>query len=129
MKIAPPTEHPVPAWQITPWLQIHGITCHPASRVEFFSSLLEPKGESRRADVIGTAVHVIRARGFSFETSPPISPSPFRIGDHMAKKRKRVAWSAEQVRTLKSMAKKKNSCPENSQEIKAHRGCDTAKSI
>jgi hypothetical protein len=41
MKIAPPTEHPVPAWQITPWLQIHGITCHPASRVEFFSSLLE----------------------------------------------------------------------------------------
>src|SRR6185437_15099711 len=40
MKIAPPTEHPVPAWQITPWLQIHGITCHPASRVEFFSSLL-----------------------------------------------------------------------------------------
>src|SRR6185437_15668407 len=23
-----------------PWLQIHGITCHPASRVEFFSSLL-----------------------------------------------------------------------------------------
>src|SRR5581483_7491643 len=40
MRIAPPTEHPVPAWQITPWLQIHGITCHPASRVEFFSSLL-----------------------------------------------------------------------------------------
>src|SRR5579863_4490000 len=40
MKITPPTEHPVPAWQITPWLQIHGITCHPASRVEFFSSLL-----------------------------------------------------------------------------------------
>src|SRR6185312_1672470 len=43
MKIAPPTEHPVPAWQITPWLQIHGITCHPASRVEFFSSLLGGK--------------------------------------------------------------------------------------
>src|SRR5579872_4330776 len=52
MRIAPPTEHPVPAWQITPWLQIHGITCHPASRVEFFSSLLElrrrPRGRERR---------------------------------------------------------------------------------
>src|SRR5579872_5895887 len=49
MRIAPPTEHPVPAWQITPWLQIHGITCHPASRVEFFSSLLKGFGGGRRA--------------------------------------------------------------------------------
>ena len=29
------------ASQITPWLQIHGITCHPRRRVDFFSTLLE----------------------------------------------------------------------------------------
>ena len=51
---------------------------------------LDPKGESR-TDVIGTAVHVVRVRDFSFETSPAISLSPFNIGDRMAKERKRVA--------------------------------------
>lgn len=36
----PPIDHPDPAWQITPCLQFHGITCHPPSRAEFFSGLL-----------------------------------------------------------------------------------------
>src|SRR6185437_10203639 len=62
MKIAPPTEHPVPAWQITPWLQIHGITCHPASRVEFFSSLLERNRLSVRPGAASAGGKIIRIR-------------------------------------------------------------------
>ncbi|HWP24873.1 MAG TPA: hypothetical protein VNL39_00845, partial [Xanthobacteraceae bacterium] len=38
-KIDLPIDHPVRAWQITPWFQIHGITYHPRRR-DFFSSLL-----------------------------------------------------------------------------------------
>jgi len=90
---------------------------------------LEPKGESRRADVIGTAVHVIRAGGFSFETSPAISPGPFNIGDYMAKKRKRVAWSAEQVRTLKSMAKKKAPAARIAKNLKRTEGATRQKAF
>jgi len=36
----------------------------------------------------------------------------------MAKKRKRVAWSADQVRTLKSMAKKKTSATKIAKALK-----------
>jgi hypothetical protein len=41
MRKTPLTDHPARAWQIIPWLQIHGITCHPYSRDAFFSSLLK----------------------------------------------------------------------------------------
>ena len=90
---------------------------------------LGPKGERRPADVIGTAVHVMRARGFPFETSPATRPSPFNIGDHMAKKRKRVAWSAEQVRTLKSMAKKKAPAPRIAKKLKRTEGATRQKAF
>jgi hypothetical protein len=40
----------------------------------------------------------------------------------MAKKRKRVAWSAEQVRTLKSMAEKKSSAAKIAKALKLTEG-------
>ena len=39
----------------------------------------------------------------------------------MAKKRKRIAWSTDHVRTLKSMAKKKTSAWQNRKGAQAHR--------
>ena len=90
---------------------------------------LRLKGERRTAAVIGSTVHVMRARGFSFETSPAISPSPLNIGDYMAKKRKRVAWSAEQVRTLKSMAKKKAAAQRIAKKLKRTEGATRQKAF
>ena len=47
----------------------------------------------------------------------------------MAKKRKRVAWSAEQVRTLKSMAKKKAPAPRIAKKLKRTEGATRQKAF
>lgn len=47
----------------------------------------------------------------------------------MAKKRKRVAWSAEQVRTLKSMAKKKSPAPTIAKKLKRTEGATRQKAF
>jgi len=47
----------------------------------------------------------------------------------MAKKRKRVAWMAEDVRTLKSMAKKKMSAGKIAKSLKRTEGANAAKGI
>ena len=48
----------------------------------------------------------------------------------MAKKTaKRVSWTAENVRTLKSLAKKKTPAPKIAKALKAHRGCNEAKGV
>jgi hypothetical protein len=47
----------------------------------------------------------------------------------MPKKQKRVAWSAAQVRTLKSMAKNEDARLENRQSSQAHRGRNAAESV
>jgi hypothetical protein len=47
----------------------------------------------------------------------------------MAKKRKRVAWSAEHVRTLKSMAKKKTSASKIAKALKRTEGATRQKAF
>jgi hypothetical protein len=47
----------------------------------------------------------------------------------MAKKRKRVAWSAEQVRTLKSMAKKKAPAMRIAKKLKRTEGATRQKAF
>ena len=47
----------------------------------------------------------------------------------MAKKRKRVAWSAEQVRTLKSMAKKKSHATKITKALKRTEGATRQKAF
>ena len=47
----------------------------------------------------------------------------------MAKKRKRVAWSAEQIRTLKSMAKKKTPAPRIAKKLKRTEGATRQKAF
>ncbi len=47
----------------------------------------------------------------------------------MAKKRKRVAWSAEQVRTLKSMAKKKTPASRIAKNLKRTEGATRQKAF
>jgi hypothetical protein len=47
----------------------------------------------------------------------------------MAKKRKRVAWSAEQVRTLKSMAKKKTPAARIAKNLKRTEGATRQKAF
>jgi hypothetical protein len=47
----------------------------------------------------------------------------------MAKKRKRVAWSAEHVRTLKSMAKKKTSAGKIAKALKRTEGATRQKAF
>ena len=47
----------------------------------------------------------------------------------MAKKRKRVTWSADQVRTLKSMAKKKTSAVKIAKALKRTEGATRQKAF
>jgi hypothetical protein len=47
----------------------------------------------------------------------------------MAKKRKRLAWSAEQVRTLKSMAKKKTPASKIAKSLKRTEGATRQKAF
>jgi hypothetical protein len=47
----------------------------------------------------------------------------------MAKKRKRLAWSAEQVRTLKSMAKKKTPVSKIAKSLKRTEGATRQKAF
>ena len=47
----------------------------------------------------------------------------------MAKKRKRVAWSTEHVRTLKSMAKKKTSAGKIAKALKRTEGATRQKAF
>jgi hypothetical protein len=47
----------------------------------------------------------------------------------MAKKRKRVAWTAEHVRTLKSMAKKKTSASKIAKALKRTEGATRQKAF
>ena len=47
----------------------------------------------------------------------------------MAKKRKRVAWSAEHVRTLKSMAKKKTPAARIAKNLKRTEGATRQKAF
>jgi len=47
----------------------------------------------------------------------------------MAKKRKRVAWSAEQVRTLKSMAKNKSPASKIAKALKRTEGATRQKAF
>lgn len=47
----------------------------------------------------------------------------------MAKKRKRVAWSAEHVRTLKSMAKKKTAASKIAKALKRTEGATRQKAF
>jgi hypothetical protein len=47
----------------------------------------------------------------------------------MAKKRKRVAWSTEQVRTLKSMAKKKTPASRIAKTLKRSEGATRQKAF
>jgi hypothetical protein len=67
--------------------------------------------------------------GLFFRNISRYKPSPFNIGDHMAKKRKRVAWSAEQVRTLKSMAKKKAPAAKIAKALKRTEGATRQKAF
>src|SRR5580704_4409100 len=68
--------------------------------------------------------------GLSFADMPSYKPTSFiRIGDHMAKKRKRVAWTAENVRTLKSMAKKKVSASKIAKALKRTEGATRQKAF
>jgi hypothetical protein len=66
----------------------------------------------------------------SFADMPSYKPTTFiRIGDHMAKKLKRVAWTAENVRTLKSMAKKKTSAGKIAKRLKRTEGATRQKAF
>lgn len=47
----------------------------------------------------------------------------------MAKKRKKVPWSTEQVRTLKSMAKKKTPAPKIAKTLKRSEGATRQKAF
>jgi hypothetical protein len=47
----------------------------------------------------------------------------------MAKKRKRVAWSADHIRTLKSMAKKKTSAVKIAKALKRTEGATRQKAF
>ena len=47
----------------------------------------------------------------------------------MAKKRRRLAWSAEQVRALKSMAKKKAPAPKIAKALKRTEGATRQKAF
>jgi hypothetical protein len=53
------------------------------------------------------------------------------IGDHshMAKNKRRVAWTAEQVRTLKSLAKKKTTAPKIAKALKRTEGATRQKAF
>jgi hypothetical protein len=48
---------------------------------------------------------------------------------HMAKKKKRVSWSAEDVRALKSMAKKKTTAPKIAKALKRTEGATRQKAF
>ena len=47
----------------------------------------------------------------------------------MAKKKKRVAWSAEHIRTLKSMARKKSPAPKIAKALKRTEGATRQKAF
>lgn len=71
-------------------LQIHGITCHPASRVEFFSSLLEDACAPSNSTVPQLVPVVITAEQDAAAAQPPVVTEKIEI-DVSGKYRIRVA--------------------------------------
>ena len=85
-------------------------------------------GTTNVQDWIGTAVSGHAA--LSFRDMPSYKPKPlFEPETYMAKKRQRVAWSAEHVRTLKSMAKRKSTASKIAKALKRTEGATRQKAF
>jgi hypothetical protein len=68
--------------------------------------------------------------GLSFKITRAYKPIAFRIrGDHMAKKAKRRAWEASDIRELKSLARTKTPAGKIAKKLKRSEGATRQKAF